>query len=419
MTTQNIMPIVVAAVAVLLVTALWLRALTTLRRLRRRVRELEWQQQQLPRQTWTAGPTDGEWQRIQGELRQARDETRLLRETLQHAEAERQQLLGELQQARAEAQMLQRTLQHAEAERQQLQNELVRTHLRESEPPLPPDALERLGDPQALPDAPDTLPDSVVDGARFGSLTVRAGAVRGELGRNNGFVRKQTVGMSVLTKTNPPTLVTCVAAGLAGRATSGQLGAVQACRSLPDKLADRAAALDLAWRNAAAGAPSAELAELLAGAVTSLNGPLNQVAKERSLRPSHIATEVSFLLTRLGDAGRRRHLVAGVGAGALVRITPDGRWTTEFRAGDGERPTLLPESSGPPAYAFVESEPGDVLLLCSGTAAEFLERDTTRSALTEHWSKGAPSLAHFLWQLGLRDQLERMDRAIVGLWEHP
>ena len=106
----------------------------------------------------------------------------------------------------------------------------IRNPPAEAEVVLP--GAEYLADPEALPDVPDSVPDSVADGARFGRLTARAAAVRGDAARGNARVRRQAVALAVLDSFNPPVLVSVVAAGRpAGRRS--QLGAAQACRELP------------------------------------------------------------------------------------------------------------------------------------------------------------------------------------------
>jgi hypothetical protein len=289
------------------------------------------------------------------------------------------------------------------------------------EPEIPAAALRDVGDPQALPDVPDGLPDSAVDGARFGRLVVRGGSVRGEASRRGGVVRKQTTSMAVLTELATPVLLTCVASGRPEAYGFGQLGAAQVCRSLRDKLAERADALELAWGRAEQG-NDADLAEILRGVMLALNGPLTLLARERGRDRAELATEVIFLLSRLGDAPKRGHLVAGVGAGSLLRLSPAGEWSTAFTAADGGRAddggaAMLPDRPEAVAHLLVWTEPGEALFLASRTSAEYLRRDVARDAVTESWAAGPPPLLQFLWQLGLPDQVERKDRSLVGLWE--
>jgi hypothetical protein len=291
------------------------------------------------------------------------------------------------------------------------------------EPDIPAARLGSLGDPQALPDAPDSLPDSTLDGARLGRMVVRAVAVRGEIGRLDAVVRRQATWVGALNKFDPPVLLSSVAAGLPDSSHS-QLGAVQACRSLQGRLADRATAtaVDAAWKEAESGTPGAEeeLRKLLRGVLASVSGSLTRVAKERALAPEAVTTEFTFLLSQLGDTSRRRHLVAGVGGGVVLRLSPDGTWTTEYSEaddGDGQSRAALPDQADLVSWRTLNTGPGDLLVLCSATTASFLARDQVRADVTAGWRGGPPDLIRFLWYLSQRDQIRREDRAAVGIWE--
>ncbi|WP_173041393.1 hypothetical protein [Phytohabitans flavus] len=81
-----------------------------------------------------------------------------------------------------------------------------------------PDGGEHHGEVQALPDEPDTIPDSVVDGARFGRLVARAGATRGAVPRRDRRLRRQHAALAVINRCDPPLLLSAVAAGRPGSA---------------------------------------------------------------------------------------------------------------------------------------------------------------------------------------------------------
>lgn len=290
---------------------------------------------------------------------------------------------------------------------------------------LPPERLIALANPQALPDAPDSLPDSTIDGARLGRMVVRAAAVRGELGRLDAAVRHQAAWVGLLNRFDPPVLLSCVAAGLPDREFS-QLGAVQACRTLQTRLAERstAIAIDAAWKDSDRGIPTAgpELRKLLRGALVSVGMSLTLVAKERVREPDAVATGLTFLLSRLGDPagpagqGRRHHLVAGVGGGVLLRLSARGDWSAEFEDAAHSSATL-PEQFDDMNWRTVDTGPGDVLVLCSSTTAAFLARDQVRADVTVGWHESPPDLVRFFWQLNQADQIQRDDRAAVAIWE--
>jgi hypothetical protein len=290
---------------------------------------------------------------------------------------------------------------------------------------LPPERLTALANPQALPDAPDSLPDSTIDGARLGRMVVRAAAVRGELGRQDAVVRHQAAWVGLLNRFDPPVLLSCVAAGLPDGEFS-QLGAVQACRTLQTRLAERstAIAIDAAWKDSDRGISTAgsELRKLLRGALVSVGMSLTLVAKERAREPDAVATGLTFLLSRLGeppgpgDQGRRQHLVAGVGGGVLLRLSPRGEWSTEFEDA-AQSSATLPEQVNEMNWRTVNTGPGDALVLCSSTTAAFLAQDQVRADVTVGWHESPPDLVRFFWQLNQADQIQRADRAAVAIWE--
>jgi hypothetical protein len=290
--------------------------------------------------------------------------------------------------------------------------------------PARPTAPDRLptATPGALPDTPDPVPDSTADGARLGRLVVRSAATRGERGRLDAMVRRNESWTSVLHKFEPPVLLSCVTSGVSASDRS-YLGAAQACRSLHGRLTERATAvaIDAAWKNSDAHGDgvTAELQRLLRGIAAGVGNSLTLLANGRSLEPEELATDLIFLLSRLGDSPRRQHLVAGVGDGVLLRLTRDGEWSQETPAA-GSVPAVLPGNVDQVRLRQLATEPGDVLVLCSGTTAPFLQRDEEDGAVVRSdWNSGPPDIIRFLWHLNLADPVEREDRAAVAIWESP
>jgi Protein phosphatase 2C len=289
-----------------------------------------------------------------------------------------------------------------------------------AEPPRSPEPepLPDLAAPRALPNVVDSQPDSIVDGARLGRMTVRAAATRGELNRLDGLPRRQAVGVTVLSRFDPPALLSCVAAGLPSSEHS-QLGAAQACRTLHGRLNERATslALDAAWKDAGASASAAgnELRRLLGEAAAEVGKSLTLMAKSRNLEPESVSTSLTFLLSRLGDTPRRQHLVAGVGGGVLLRMSGNGKWSTDYE--EAAQPLAgLPENAHLISCQPAETGPGDMLVLCSATTASFLQRDKISAGLIADWQAAPPDLVRFLWHLNQTDPA-REDHAAVGIWE--
>lgn len=290
------------------------------------------------------------------------------------------------------------------------------------EPPRPPapEPLLDLAAPSALPNVADSEPDSTVDGARLGRLVVRAAATRGELNRLDGLARRQAAATTLLSRFSPPVLLSAVAAGLPSRDHS-QLGAVQACKTLHGQLNERATALalDAAWKDAETRSAVAddELRRLLRAATVEVGKSLTLAAKGRNLEPETVATSLTFLLSRLGDVPRRRHLVVGVGSGALLRVSGDGKMPAEYEEA-AEPLATLPENPDLLSWRTVETGPGDVLVLCTGTTAAFLKRERDKGGPVIDWHGGMPDLVRFFWYLNQQDTA-REDHAAVALWELP
>jgi hypothetical protein len=177
-------------------------------------------------------------------------------------------------------------------------------------------------DPTALPEVPDAVTDSVADGARYSSVTVRAASTRGEASRKEGRLRRQTVAVAVIRQFNPPVLLSVVAAGQPGT-RAAQVGAAHACREVQHKVAGAAAEIQVAWP--AGSDHDQRLTECLRGVLRGIGGPLKEAARSRGLDPREVATELTCVLTRLGDVTRRAHLAFGVGTGRAAHRDRAGR----------------------------------------------------------------------------------------------
>jgi hypothetical protein len=273
-------------------------------------------------------------------------------------------------------------------------------------------------DPRALPDVPGSLPDSAVDGARLGQLTVRAGAVRGTSGRTDAGLRRQLAEISVLGMLVPPALLSVVASGRRG-AQFGQVGAVQATRSIHVKLAARAAELDRLWSQAAGGDADAErrLDTLLREVTASLTDELGAVARRRDATADAVATQLTCVLSRmgrqLGDTPLRQHLAFGVGPGPVLRAGREAGWLP-IAAATGRDGDYLPDRHPATWSGRVQTAPGDLLVLCTSSTARLLDRASDQ--LRADWA-APPSFVGFLYQLGLAVSALSDDRAAVCLWE--
>ncbi|MFE7110265.1 protein phosphatase 2C domain-containing protein [Streptomyces sp. NPDC057575] len=357
--------------------------------------------------------------------------------------------------------------------------------------PLPRPVIGHVGDrpptydaePTALPAAvPQELDgivaDTVLDGARYGSYTLRAASVRGDSARFRGEPRRDAL-LTARFGTDERALV-LVAVATGARATeSAHLAAADACR----------------WIGAAVGRSHARLSEdIRAGRRGELKSGLHRLtdrtygklrarAAELGVEPQQYTAGLRCLLLS-ADPDCRTRIFFGIGAGGLFRLR-DGVWQdlepvvpaagdlgTDPRCGagavagaesgygsgaeagsgaesgaafaesspDGDRLTMDPAAAtsapphaeaspgppdppGPPAEPFrfrgSVARPGDTLLLCSPGLAEPLRGEPPLAQeLAGRWApEGAPGLVAFLADTQFRVKGYSDDRTGVGVWE--
>ncbi|MFD0309833.1 protein phosphatase 2C domain-containing protein [Streptomyces sp. NPDC127119] len=318
-------------------------------------------------------------------------------------------------------------------------------------------------EPTALPpadpdDLDDLVADTVLDGASYGTHTLRAVSVRGDSARFRGEPRRDSL-LTARFGTGDDALV-LVAMATGARAT-------------PD--AHRAAAEACQWIGRAVGRSHARLAEDIRAArrgdlksglhrLTDRSlGRLRASAVERGVEPEEYTASLRCLLLP-ADPECRTRVFFGVGAGGLFRLR-DGEWqdieprvadtTGEAVVGfgslphgapheaprdaphetpDGDRLTMdlgitTPPSPYEPApeppprdpFRFRASvaRPGDTLLLCSGGLAEPLRGEPRLvEHLTSRWSGGEPpGVAAFLADSTVRVKGYADDRTAAAVWE--
>ncbi|MFI8487664.1 protein phosphatase 2C domain-containing protein [Streptomyces rubrogriseus] len=314
-------------------------------------------------------------------------------------------------------------------------------------------------EPTALPPAdPDGLdglvPDTVLEGARYGTCTLRAVSVRGDSARYRGEPRRDALLVARFGAGEQALVLVAMATG--ARATAG---------------AHRAAAEVCRWIGRAVGRSHARLAEDLRAArrgdlksglhrLTDRSlGRLRAGAAEQGLAPDEYAATLRCLLLP-ADPGCRTRVFFGVGAGGLLRLR-DGAWqdmepdagevTGEPVLGFGSAPHDAPRDApsetpegdrltmdlgittppgpyeGPPAgpprepFRFRASvaRPGDVLLMCTaGLAEPLLSEPELRELLARRWAaRPAPGPGEFLADSGVRVKGYADDRTAAAVWE--
>ncbi|MFF7186675.1 protein phosphatase 2C domain-containing protein [Streptomyces sp. NPDC008222] len=311
-----------------------------------------------------------------------------------------------------------------------------------------------LADPDGLD---DLVPDTVLDGARYGALTLRAASVRGDSARFRGEPRRDCL-LTARFGTGDQALV-LVAMATGARATPG---------------AHRAAAQVCRWIGRAVGRSHVRLAEDIRAArrgdlksglhrLTDRSlGRLRASAAEQGVDPEEYTAGLRCLLLPADPACRTR-VFFGVGEGGLFRLR-GGEWQDieprvaesagEPVVGFGSLPSETPEGDrltmdlgittsphpdepspglpvppegngpvGPPRDPFrfraSVARPGDTLVLCSSGLADPL-RDEPQLArhLTLRWSTGGPpSLDAFLVDTRVRVKGYADDRTAAAVWE--
>ncbi|MEU1133147.1 protein phosphatase 2C domain-containing protein, partial [Streptomyces sp. NPDC005900] len=305
-------------------------------------------------------------------------------------------------------------------------------------------------EPTALPMAdPDDLAglvaDTVLDGARHGSVTLRAASVRGDSARYRGDPRRDSLLTARFGSGNSALVLVAMATG--ARATPG---------------AHRAAAEACAWIGRAVGRSHQRLAEDIRAArrgdlksglhrLTDRSlGRLRARAADLGLQPDEYAASLRCLLLP-ADPRCRTRVFFGVGAGGLFRLR-EGEWQDieprgaeavgDAVVGFGSPPPHTPEGdrltmdlgiTTPPSpyepaperphepFLFRASvaRPGDTLLLCSAGLAEPLRGEPALAEhLTRRWEKSdPPGLAAFLADVQVRVKGYADDRTAAALWE--
>jgi hypothetical protein len=259
--------------------------------------------------------------------------------------------------------------------------------------------------PEADPDALDGLvPDTVLDGANYGRMTVRTVAVRGDSARYRGQPRRDAL--------------------LTARFGSGDGALVLVAMASGARAADdahRAAQDAVRWIAGAVGRSRARLADdLHAARRGSLKSGLHRLTdrcygrlrargEDLGLDDGTYTASVRCLLLP-ADPECRIRLFFGVGDGGLFRVR-DGAWQDLDLAPD--------EASAPFRFRATVAQPGDALLMCSAGLAEPLRGEPQLAAhLAERWGHGTvPGLATYLADAQTRVKGYADDRTAVTVWD--
>jgi hypothetical protein len=302
---------------------------------------------------------------------------------------------------------------------------------------VPPPGRDHVGarpptyeaEPTALPaadpdDLADLVPDTVLDGARYGACTLRAASLRGDSARYRGEPRRDALLTARFGAGEQALVLVAMATG--ARATPG---------------AHRAAAELCRWIGRAVGRSHARLVEDLRAAqrgelksglhrLTDRSlGRLRAEAAEQGLDPAEYAADLRCLLLP-ADPECRTRVFFGVGAGGLFRLR-GGQWR-DIEPAVGEA-TVDPGVTAPPGpgdpppapprppFRFRASvaRPGDTLLMCTAGLADPLRGEPELSAyLAARWAAPQPpGLTAYLADVQVRATGYADDRTAAAVWE--
>ncbi|WP_281291960.1 protein phosphatase 2C domain-containing protein [Streptomyces tailanensis] len=305
-------------------------------------------------------------------------------------------------------------------------------------------------EPTSLPaadpdDLGDLVADTVLDGARYGTCTLRAASLRGDSARYRGEPRRDSL-LTARFGVGEQALV-LVAMATGARATPGaHRAAAEACRWIGGAIGRSHARLAEDIRAARRGDLKSGLHRLTDRGL----GKLRASAVEQGFDPEEYTASLRCLLLP-ADPQCRTRVFFGVGTGGLFRLR-GGEWQDiEPRVADtagapvvgfGSLPHETPEgdrltmdlgiTTPPSPYDPAPAPPrepfrfrasvareGDVLLLCTGGLAEPLRGE---APLAEHlaarWASAEPpGLAAFLADAQVRVKGYTDDRTAAAVWE--
>ncbi|MER5206332.1 protein phosphatase 2C domain-containing protein [Streptomyces sp. NPDC002825] len=311
-------------------------------------------------------------------------------------------------------------------------------------------------EPTALPVArpgelAELVADTVLDGARYGSCTLRAASVRGDSARYRGEPRRDALLTARFGHDETALVLVAVAAG--SRAAEGaHLAAADACHWIAEAVCRSHTRLSEDIRSGRRGDLKSGLHRL----TDRTYGKLRARAAERGLAPDEYTATLRCLLVP-ADPECRTRVFFGIGGGGLFRLR-DGAWQdlepllpepaavtgapvvgfgspppVPEATEEGDRftmdlgittaPPLIEDPVPPPAEPFrfraSVARAGDTLLLASPGLAEPMRGEPALAhELAARWGDAEPpGLAAFLADTQLRVTGYADDRTGVAVWE--
>ncbi|MDT9685402.1 protein phosphatase 2C domain-containing protein [Streptomyces sp. TRM76323] len=258
--------------------------------------------------------------------------------------------------------------------------------------------------PPVRPGGPaDPVPDTVLDGARYGTFTLRAASTRGDAARSRGEPRRDALLTARFGAGEGLLVMVAVATGARAGAEDAHRAAGDACRRLGEAVGRHHERLA---RDIAAGRRE-DLGPGLRRLTDHAYGGLRARAAGRGAGPGTHPAGLHCLLLG-GTPGHRTRIFFGTGAGGLFRLR-GGVWQD-----------LAPPPAVPFRFRASVARPGDTLLLAGGGLAEPLRHEPALAReLAARWASAdaPPGLAAFLTDTRLGAEGYADDRTAVALWE--
>ncbi|MFB7453682.1 protein phosphatase 2C domain-containing protein [Streptomyces sp. NPDC056194] len=305
-------------------------------------------------------------------------------------------------------------------------------------------------EPTALPVARpgelgELVADTVLDGARYGTCTLRAASVRGDSARYRGEPRRDALLTARFGHDDTALVLVAVAAG-SRAAEDAHLAAADACHWIAEAVGRSHARLSEDIRSGRRGDLKSGLHRL----TDRTYGKLRARAVERGVAPDEYSATLRCLLVP-ADPECRTRVFFGIGGGGLFRLR-DGSWqdlepllpepaavtgapVVGFGSPPAEEdrltmdlgittaPPLIEDPVPPPAEPFrfraSVARAGDTLLLASpGLADPMRGEPALAHELAARWAGAEPpGLAAFLADTQLRVTGYADDRTGVAVWE--
>ncbi|MEU8681786.1 protein phosphatase 2C domain-containing protein [Streptomyces sp. NPDC048611] len=268
-------------------------------------------------------------------------------------------------------------------------------------------------DPAALD---DLVPDTALDGARYGSLTLLAASRRGDLARHRGDVRRDALLTARFGAGRHALILVAVATGRPA-AAGGHRAAQEACARIGGAVGRSYTRLAEDIRTDHRSALKSGLQRL----TDRSYGRLRDRSPEPDDAPERYTPALRCLLLP-ADPDCRTRVFFGVGAGGLFRLR-EGAWEDLAPAVPEQAARTGPDDGADGAEPFLFrtafARPGDTLLLCSAGLAEPLQQDPAFAArLAGEWSAAAPpDPLSFLAAAQRPVAGHPKDRTAVGVWE--